>query len=171
MTSEASALRAATEVPSRCGFVKRSGALAGGTALAGLPIHGAKCGAQFSGKIHAATTRMYRDQRFASDNIAWEAAPEKISPWQAEWNVFLHAIRNDRRHNEARQAALSQLADLMGRAAIHMGRVITFDEVMASNFEWVPGGLDNFNENSPPPVVADANGRYPVPVPGQWVEV
>jgi len=134
-------------------------------------IHGSKCGAQFSGKIHAATTRLYKDQRFEADNVAWEAPPEPISPWQAEWDVFLDAIRQDRHHNEARQAALSQAADIMGRAAIHMGRVITFDEVMASNFEWVPGGVDNLNENSPPPVVADADGRYPVPVPGQWVEV
>ena len=134
-------------------------------------IHGAKCGAQFSGNIHAATTRLFKDQRFAADNVVWEAPPEKINPWQAEWNVFLDAIRNDRRHNEARQAAMSQLADIMGRAAIHMGRVITFDEVMASNFEWVPGGVDNLNENSPLPVVADANGRYPAPVPGQWVEI
>ena len=104
-------------------------------------------------------------------SIAWEAPPKKINPWQAEWNVFLDAIRNDRPHNEARQAAMSQAADIMGRAAIHMGRVITMDEVMASNFEWVKGGVDNLNENSPPPVVADADGHYPVPVPGQWVEV
>ena len=134
-------------------------------------IHGSKCGAQFSGKIHAATTRLYKDQRFAPDNVTWEAPPEPISPWQAEWNVFLDTIRNDRPHNEARQAAMSQLVDIMGRAAIHMGRVITFDEVMASNFEWVPGGVDNFNENSPPPVEADADGRYPAPVPGQWTEI
>jgi len=134
-------------------------------------IHGSKCGAQFSGKIHAATTRLYKDQRFEADNLVWEAPPEPISPWQAEWDVFLDAIRQDRHHNEARQAAMSQAADIMGRAAIHMGRVITMDEVMASKFEWVPGGVDNLNENSPPPVVADANGRYPVPVPGQWVEV
>lgn len=134
-------------------------------------IHGSKCAAQFSGKVHVATTRLYKDQRFAPDNIAWEAKPEKINPWQAEWNVFLDAIRNDRRHNEARQAAMSQAADIMGRAAIHMGRIVTMDEVLASKFEWVPGGLDNFNENSPPPVIADAHGQYPVPVPGQWVEV
>jgi predicted dehydrogenase len=134
-------------------------------------IHGSKCGAQFSGKVHVATTRLYKDQRFSPDNIVWEASPEKINPWQAEWNVFLDAIRNDRRHNEARQAAMSQAADIMGRAAIHMGRIVTMDEILASNFEWVPGGLDNFNENSPPPVQADANGHYPVPVPGQWVEV
>ena len=134
-------------------------------------IHGAKCGAQFSGKVHAATTVLYKDQRFAADNIVWEAPPEPLSPWQAQWNVFLEAIRQDRPFAEARNAAMSQLADFMGRAAIHMGRVITLDEIMASNFEWVPGGIDKLDENSPPPVEADENGQYPVPVPGQWVEV
>ncbi len=134
-------------------------------------IHGTKCAAQLSGKVHVATTRLFKDQRMDADNVVWEAPPEAINPWQAEWNVFLDAIRQDRHHNEARQAAMSQAADIMARAAIHMGRVVTLDEVMASNFEWVPGGVDNLNENSPPPVTADADGRYPAPVPGQWVEI
>ena len=134
-------------------------------------LHGSKCAAQFSGNIHAATTRIYRDQRISPDNIVWEAHPEKVSLWQAEWNVFLESIRTDRPHNEARRAALATVADIMGRAAIHMGRVVTWDEVMTSNFQWVPGGVDALNENSPAPVQCDDAGRYPVPVPGLWTEV
>ncbi len=91
---------------------------------------------------------------------------KEIAPWQAEWNVLLDAIRNDRPHNEAKRAALSNLADIMGRAAIHSGKIITWDEAMASNFQWCPN-IDSLNENSPPPIQADAQGRYPCPCPAR----
>ena len=133
-------------------------------------IHGTKCAAQFSGAIHAGTVHTYKDQRCTPDNIDWKAPKEEITPWQAEWNVLLDAIRHDRPHNEAKRAALSNLADIMGRAAVHSGKVITWDEAMASNFQWCPN-IDAIDENSPPPVQADAQGRYPVPVPGAWSEI
>jgi len=134
-------------------------------------VHGTKCAAQFSGNIHAGTVQIYKDQRIAPDNIAWKAPKEALSPWDAEWYALLDAIRNNKPHNEAKRAALSNLADMMGRAAIHMGRNVTWDEAMASKFQWVPGGIDAINENSAPPVQADAQGRYPVPLPGAWSEV
>jgi predicted dehydrogenase len=133
-------------------------------------IHGTKKAAQFSGRIHASTVCTYKDQRTLASNIDWKALPESCTIWQAEWNAFLDAIRNDRPHNETKRAALSNLADIMGRAAMHMGRIITWDEAMASNFQWCPI-LDTMDENSPPPIQADAQGRYPVPVPGEWKEI
>jgi hypothetical protein len=84
--------------------------------------------------------------------------------------VLLDAIRRDRPHNEAKRAAMSNLADMMGRAAVHSGKTITWDEAMASNFQWCPE-IDRMDENTPPPIVADAQGRYPVPVPGVWSEL
>lgn len=87
--------------------------------------HGTKCAAQFSGNIHAGTTRMYKDQRIAEDNIVWDAPKEQFSPWDAEWNVLLDSIRNDKPQNEAKRAAMSNFADLMGRAAVHSGKVIS----------------------------------------------
>jgi predicted dehydrogenase len=133
-------------------------------------IHGTKCAAQFSGWSHVGTVHTYKDQRCSPDNIAWRAPKEEVSPWQAEWDNLLDAIRRDKPHNEAERAALSNVADLMGRAAAHMGRVITWDEMIASNFQFCPN-IDELTENSPPPVQADAEGRYPVPVPGVWNEI
>jgi len=133
-------------------------------------VHGTKCAAQFSGNIHAGTVQIYKDQRIDRDNIVWKAPKEARTPWQAEWDVLLDAIRNDRPHNEAKRAALSNLTDIMGRAAIHSGKVITWDEAMASNFQFCPN-IDTMDENTPPPIQPDAQGRYPVPVPGQWTEI
>jgi len=82
----------------------------------------------------------------------------------------MKAIRQDKPHNEAKRAALSNLADIMGRAAVHSGKVITWDDTMASNFSFCPN-IDELTDDSPPPVQADALGHYPVPVPGKWTEI
>jgi predicted dehydrogenase len=133
-------------------------------------VHGTKCAAQFSGKVHAATVRMYRDQRIADDNIVWTPTDDAYSPWQYEWNDFVDSIRNDRPHNEARRAAYSDLTTLMGRAACHTGQTVTWDQIMASRFAFCPD-LDGLNDNSPAPLQCDESGQFPVPVPGKWTEI
>ncbi len=144
-------------------------------------VHGTKCAAQFSGNIHAPTVHTYKDQRVAADNIDWKYGYKEDanwstrfrgaeSPWQEEWNVLLAAIRGDRKHNETQRAAYSNLAAIMGRAAVHSGKIITWDEALASNFQFCPN-VDALNENSPAPVQADENGRYAPPVPGAWTEM
>jgi predicted dehydrogenase len=132
--------------------------------------HGTKCAAQFSGNIHAPSSQIYKDQRIADNNVAWKPKRERVNPWQAEWNAFLTSIRNDRPHNEARRAALSNLAAIMGRAAVHTGKVITWDEMMASKLKFCAdvAGLTN---DSPAPIRADAQGRYPAPIPGACTEI
>jgi len=133
-------------------------------------VHGTKCGAQFSGNVHAPTVRTYTDQRMANDNVDWLPEKETVGPHQAEWNVLIDAIRNDKPHNEMRRAAYANLVAIMGRAAVHSGQMITWDEAIASDFRFCPN-VDELDENSPAPVQADEQGQYPVPIPGKWSEI
>ncbi len=133
-------------------------------------VHGTKCAAQFSGNVHAPTVQIYKDQRTAYNNIAWRPEKEKVSPYQVEWDVLLDAIRQNRPHNEVRRAALANLVSIMGRAAVHSQRIVTWDEVMASDFRFCPN-VDSLTERSPAPVLANAQDCYQVPVPGAWTEI
>lgn len=136
----------------------------------GTYLHGTKCAAKFSGNIHAPTCWIYKDQCMEMSNIAWRAPKELVNPWQAEWDGLLSAIRQDRPHNETRRAALSNLGAIMGRAAVHTGKEITWEEALASRFQFCPN-VDHLTTDSPAPVQRDAHGRYPAPIPGKTVEV
>lgn len=133
-------------------------------------IHGTRRAAQFSGNIHAGTVRIFKDQRIRRDNVEWEAPAEERTAWQAQWDDLLDAIRNGKPMNQAGRAARSNLAAILARAAIHMGRVITWNEAMASEFRFF-AGIDQLASDSPPPVTVDSAGRYPVPIPGKWMEI
>ena len=135
-------------------------------------VHGTKCAAQFNtyGLRRGETSRIYKDQRIEKDNLAWESPKETITSWDAEWNMLLDSIRNDKPQNETKRAAYSNVADLMGRAAVHSGKMITWDEAMASDFQFY-ADIDTMDYDTPPPVLPDADGRYPVPVPGVWSEI
>jgi len=132
-------------------------------------VHGTRCAGQFSGNIHAPTVHTYKNQRCVKDNVAWRPESEKASPYQVEWDTLLTAIRENRTHNEVERAAYTNLASIMGRAAIHMGRIITWDEMLASNFKFCENV--DFTMESPSPLQANAEGRYPVPTPGKWTEI
>jgi predicted dehydrogenase len=133
-------------------------------------IHGSKRAAQFSGNVHAATVHIYKGKEIDKAQIDWAAEREPRSPWQAEWKDFLEAIREDRPYNEAERGAYANLAAIMGRAAAHMGRTITWQEMVDSTFAFSPI-VDQLQFGGPAPVQPDAQGQYPIPIPGKWVEV
>ena len=149
-----------------CGFRRAQG---GHTEFATF-VHGSKRAGQFSGNIHAATVHIFKDQRIAKDNIAWSPTPDAHSPWDYQWIDFIDAIRNDKPFNQAKRAVYADYASLMGRAAAHYNRVVTWDEVLQSQFKFCEY-LDDLNDDSPPPVQADADGYFPAPHAGKWKEL
>jgi len=133
-------------------------------------IHGTKCAAQFSGRVHAATVHMFKDQRIEKNNISWTPTKDEYSPWQYEWNELIKSIREDRPHNEIRRAVYSDLTAQMGRAAAHINNIVTWEQMMASNFQFCDY-LEDLDYVSAPPVKADKNGQFQFPIPGQWTEI
>ena len=133
-------------------------------------VHCSKKAGQFSGNVHKATVHMFNDQRIDKDNIAWSPTPDAHNPWDYEWIHFVDSIRNDKPHNEAKRAVYSDYASLMGRAAAHANRIVTWDEITSSKFQFCDY-LDALSDDSPPPVKADEEGYFPAPAAGQWKEL
>jgi hypothetical protein len=133
-------------------------------------VHGSKRAGQFSGDVHKATVHLFNDHRIAEDNIAWSPTRDAHNPWDYEWINFIHSIRNDKPHNEAKRAVYADFASLMGRAAVHLNRIVTWDEVTQSDFQFCDY-LDDLTMDSPPPVLADEDGYFPAPHAGEWTEL
>ncbi len=109
---------------------------------------------------------LYRTPATAADMI-WESQvkPDELDPYQNEWNDLVDAVRDDKPYNETKRGVEASLVSNMGRMAAHTGREITLDEMLQCEHEMAPD-VDKFTMDSPAPLTADANGRYPVPQPG-----
>jgi hypothetical protein len=83
---------------------------------------------------------------------------------------FIHSIRNDLPHNEGKRAVYADYASLMGRAAVHMNQIVTWDEILNSDFQFCDY-LDDLTMESEPPVLADEDGYFPSPKAGFWKEI
>ena len=103
----------------------------------------------------------------APSDMIWESQvkPDELDPYQNEWNDLVDAIRDDKPYNETKRGIEASLVSSMGRMAAHTGREITYDEMLECEHEMAPD-VDKFTMDSTAPLIADANGRYPVPQPG-----
>ncbi|MBC8470547.1 MAG: Gfo/Idh/MocA family oxidoreductase [Planctomycetes bacterium] len=110
---------------------------------------------------------IHEGQKPLRSNLVWESRvrPDERSPYQNEWNDLVDAIRNDVPYNETERGVKASLVTSLGRMAAHTGQEVTYEEILNSDHEMAPG-LDTLTENSRAPLVADAEGRYPVPQPG-----
>ena len=128
--------------------------------------HGTKGSAVVSTHVHTpAKCRIYKGQNMTKDALTWAFPQPEPSPYQLEWDHLMEAIRKDTPYNEVKRGAEASLVTSMGRMAAHTGRVVTFDEMLNCKHEFAPD-VDKLTMNSPAPVPADADGRYPVPLPG-----
>jgi predicted dehydrogenase len=114
-----------------------------------------------------APSSIFKGQNAQRSNMLWmsKTEPDQQDPYQNEWNSLIDAIRNDKAYNEAKRGVEASLVTSMGRMAAHTGQEITFEEMMNSDHEYAPG-VDKLTMDSAPPLKADAEGKYPIPMPG-----
>ncbi|MDZ4817513.1 MAG: Gfo/Idh/MocA family oxidoreductase [Planctomycetota bacterium] len=129
-------------------------------------VHGTKGSAVVSASGHMPSKcRIYKNQSFKKENIVWQWDKPEPNPYQMEWNDLIAAIINDKPYNEVERGAKSSLVTAMGRTACHTGQIVTYDEMLNHEHELAPN-LDTLTSDSPAPLLAMKNGKYPVPQPG-----
>jgi hypothetical protein len=132
--------------------------------------HGTKGSALISTGGHMPSRcRLFKSQDMGDANIAWAFGQPEPNPYQMEWEDLIAAIREDKPYNETRRGTEASLQAVMGRMAAHTGQYIERDELLKHNHEFAPG-VDQLAMNSPSPLPADSDGKYPVPAPGKTVD-
>jgi predicted dehydrogenase len=129
--------------------------------------HGTKGSAVISTNSHTpAKCRISKGQiPDKKEDLVWHGPRKEPNPYVLEWDDLLDAIRNDKTYNEVRRGAEASLVTSMGRMAAHTGQVITYDQMLNHEHEFAPE-VDKLTLESPAPLLAGPDGKYPVPQPG-----
>ncbi len=91
---------------------------------------------------------------------------EREDGHQLEHFPLVDAIVNNKPYNEAEYGAKSTMTAIMGRMATYSGKLIEWDEALNSKLDLLPKA---FAWDALAPVQPDANGFYPVAMPGRTV--
>ncbi|MBI5801885.1 MAG: Gfo/Idh/MocA family oxidoreductase [Verrucomicrobia bacterium] len=83
---------------------------------------------------------------------------------QLEHYPLIAAIQNNTPFNEIEFAAMSTMTAIMGRMATYSGKLIEWDEAINSKLQLMP---EEVSWDMKPPVLPDADGNYPIAVPGR----
>jgi len=110
----------------------------------------------------------FRNQKGGRDAMIWRSriAREKRNPYQNEWDTFIAAIRAGEAYNEVDTGINTSLVTSMGRMAAHTGQEVTYDAILNGDHEFAPD-VDKLTLDSDAPLMPEANGLYPVPMPGK----
>ena len=76
------------------------------------------------------------------DAEAEKAAHTQTNPYVLEHVDWVNHIRKGTTHDEATECAISCLAGVMGREAAYTGNTVTWDEISASNLDYMPEKLE-----------------------------
>jgi len=82
-----------------------------------------------------------------------------------EHKDLIEAIRQDKPYNEGWRGASSSMTAVLGRLATYSGKIVKWDDAVAKGKSEFP---ERLAWDAPAPVNKDANGDYPIPMPGQY---
>jgi myo-inositol 2-dehydrogenase / D-chiro-inositol 1-dehydrogenase len=101
--------------------------------------------------------------RIMSPAGEWKYDGKRGEPYQLEHDHLFSAIREGKPYNEMEYGAHSTMTAIMGRMATYSGKMIEWDKAINSDIDLSPS---HYDFAAAPPVVPDAKGNYPVPIPG-----
>ncbi len=90
---------------------------------------------------------------------------QKINPYQIEHDEFFKSIRSGTPMNAGYYMADSTMVGIMGEITCYTGKEVTWAQLAASDFHYGPRP-EEVRADMEPPVKPDAEGIYPVYIPG-----
>jgi hypothetical protein len=113
------------------------------------------------GKIHCGQAKIVDHGGKVLFQFAKKGEPD---PYQNEHDQLFAAIaKGQYKYADAENGAKSTMTSIMGRMATYSGQMIEWDKVINSGIDIQPKVYDF---NAAPPVVPNADGFYPIAVPG-----
>jgi predicted dehydrogenase len=112
------------------------------------------------------TVHLDSNPRGCSFEIGGKKTPFKggsENPYVVEHKDLQAAIREGKKYNEAERGAKSTMVAILGRMCTYSGKELTWDEALASEISLRPTA---YSWEGTPPSVPNANGEYPIAVPG-----
>ena len=86
------------------------------------------------------------------------------NPYQTEHDELFAAIaKREYKFDDTENGAKSTMTAILGRMATYSGNVLEFEKTLNSGLSIMP---TQFDFNAMPPIVPNADGLYPVAVPG-----
>ena len=97
--------------------------------------------------------------------VLWKYEGPRPNAYQVEHDELHDAIRRDVPLNNAYYGTESSFSAVLGRMATYSGKVQNFEKALALPYRTMP---ENMTWESTPPVVPDAEGNYPLPMPASF---
>ncbi|HBB75577.1 MAG TPA: dehydrogenase [Planctomycetaceae bacterium] len=97
--------------------------------------------------------------------VLWKYEGPRPNAYQVEHDELHDAIRRDVPLNNAYYGTTSSFSAVLGRMATYSGKVQNFEKALALPYRTMP---ENITWESTPPVVPDAEGNYPLPMPASF---
>lgn len=102
------------------------------------------------------------DYKIEGEN-PWQCQRKPADMYDLEHQALFAAIREGKPINNGRYMALSTMMGILGRMATYTGQKITWEEAFNSQQTLAPSA---YTWDATPPTLPDANGRYPIAMPG-----
>ena len=95
----------------------------------------------------------------------WRYRGQRNNAHAEEQNILIGSIREGRSVNHGETMIDSTYMAIIGQIACYVGTPVRWEQGLDADFEFEPT-LADVSLDMEPPVRPDANGNYPLPVPG-----
>ncbi|MFN0054830.1 MAG: Gfo/Idh/MocA family protein [Planctomycetales bacterium] len=98
-----------------------------------------------------------------NESDKWQYRGKRTDPYQVEHDDLFASIRAGKPINEGAYGAMSSMTAILGRLCTYSGQAIEMADALASNLSLQP---KDYNFKAEAPIHPNADGSYPLPVPG-----